>query len=242
VAEPVLRLAGVRKSYGATEVLHGIDLELAPGEFVALIGPSGSGKSTLLNIVGLLDRPSSGALAIDGRDIACLDDAALTRLRGRSIGFVFQYHHLIGAFSALENVMMPMLLERGRPDEAMRAAAAALLDRVGLGPWAGKRVTTLSGGQQQRVAVARALAMRPPLVLADEPTGNLDTKAAEGVFELMREVNTAGKTAFLLVTHNPDLARRCDRIVELVDGQIVRTPTAGSRAVDRDQRRSAAAV
>jgi lipoprotein-releasing system ATP-binding protein len=224
VPDPVLRLAAVRKSYGATEVLHGIDLELLKGEFVALIGPSGSGKSTLLNIVGLLDRPSAGELSIEGHDTARLAESALTRLRGRSIGFVFQYHHLIGAFSALENVMMPMLLERGWPDEAMRAAAAQLLDRVGLAPWADKRVTTLSGGQQQRVAVARALAMRPPLVLADEPTGNLDTKAAEGVFALMREVNAASGTAFLLVTHNPDLAQRCDRIVELVDGQIVPGP------------------
>jgi lipoprotein-releasing system ATP-binding protein len=230
VPEPVLRLAGVRKSYGATEVLHGIDFELGQGEFVALMGPSGSGKSTLLNIVGLLDRPTSGHLSIEGHDTARLDESALTRLRGRSIGFVFQHHHLIGAFSAIENVMMPMLLERGRPDEAMRVAAADLLERVGLARWKDKRVTTLSGGQQQRVAVARALAMRPPLVLADEPTGNLDTQSAEGVFELMREVNAAGGTAFLLVTHNPDLARRCDRTVELVDGQIVRPDAVGLQA------------
>ena len=223
--ESVLELRGVRKSYGdgevATEVLHGVDLTLTRGEFVALMGPSGSGKSTLLNIVGLLDRPSSGTLRIEGRDTAELDEAGLTRLRGHSIGFVFQYHHLISAFTAIENVMMPMLLERGHPDEAMRVAAAALLERVGLAPWAGKRVNTLSGGQQQRVAVARALAMRPPLVLADEPTGNLDTKSAEGVFELMRQVNTASNTSVLLVTHNRDLALRCDRIVELVDGRIV---------------------
>jgi lipoprotein-releasing system ATP-binding protein len=225
VAEPVLELTGVRKSYGegsaANEVLHGIDLALAAGEFVALMGPSGSGKSTLLNVVGLLDRPSAGRLRIEGRDTASLDDAELTRLRGHSIGFVFQYHHLINAFSAIENVMMPRLLDRGRPDAQMRAAAAALLDRVGLAPWAERPVNTLSGGQQQRVAVARALAMAPPLVLADEPTGNLDTRAAEGVFELMREVNAASGTAMLLVTHNRDLALRCDRLVELVDGRIV---------------------
>ena len=223
--DPVLELRGVRKSYGdgevTTEVLHGIDLKLERGEFVALMGPSGSGKSTLLNVVGLLDRPSSGVLRIEGHDTAALDEAGLTRLRGHSIGFVFQYHHLISAFSAIENVMMPKLLERGRPDEEMRVAAAALLDRVGLAPWAGKPVNTLSGGQQQRVAVTRALAMSPPLVLADEPTGNLDTKSADGVFEVMREVNVASGTAVLLVTHNRDLALRCDRIVELVDGRIV---------------------
>ena len=224
--DPVLALAGVRKSYGTTEVLHGIDLALARGEFAALIGPSGSGKSTLLNIVGLLDRPSAGELRIDGRDTARLDEAELTRLRGHSIGFVFQYHHLIGAFTAIENVMMPMLVERGRADAAMRARAAELLDRVGLTPWADKGVTTLSGGQQQRVAVARALAMAPPLVLADEPTGNLDTQSAEGVFALMREVNAASGTAFLVVTHNRDLAARCDRTIELVDGRIVAGATA----------------
>ena len=222
--EDVLRLEQVRKSYrsGAveTEVLHGIDLALAPGEFVALVGPSGSGKSTLLNIIGLLDRPDSGRLLIQGRDTAALDEAQLTRLRGRSIGFVFQYHHLISAFTAVENVMMPMLLERGRPDARMRAAAAELLDRVGLAPWLDKPVKTLSGGQQQRVAVARALAMGPPLVLADEPTGNLDTRSADGVFEVMREVNAGSGTAFLVVTHNLELAGRCDRSIELVDGRI----------------------
>ena len=212
------------KTYGegerAVEVLHGVDLVLARGEFVALMGPSGSGKSTLLNIVGLLDSPTGGVLRLEGRETARLADAELTRLRGHAIGFVFQYHHLIGAFSALENVMMPMLLERGRPDAAMRQRAGLLLDRVGLRPWADKRVTTLSGGQQQRVAVARALAMAPALVLADEPTGNLDTVSADGVFETMRAVNRESGTAILFVTHNPELARRCDRIVRLVDGRI----------------------
>ncbi len=226
MADDVLRLEGVRKSYAApgappNEVLHGIDLALAPDEFVALIGPSGSGKSTLLNVVGLLDRPDAGRLLVAGQDTASLDEAALTRLRGRTIGFVFQYHYLLSAFSAIENVMMPMLLARGRPDAAMHEAAAALLDSVGLTPWRDKPVNTLSGGQQQRVAVARALAMRPPLILADEPTGNLDTKSADGVFEVMREVNRASGTAFLFVTHDPRLADRCERVVDLVDGRIV---------------------
>ncbi|MGZ5048624.1 MAG: ABC transporter ATP-binding protein [Usitatibacter sp.] len=224
--DPVLSLAGVRKSYRSgnappNEVLHGIDLELARGEFVALMGPSGSGKSTLLNVIGLLDRPDGGVLRIEGRDTAALDEAALTKLRGHSVGFVFQYHYLIPAFSAVENVMMPMLLEKGRPDASMRTRAASLLDKVGLTPWLDSRVNNLSGGQQQRVAVARSLAMNPPLILADEPTGNLDTKSAGGVFDLMREVNKASGTTFLFVTHNPALAARCDRIVQLVDGRIV---------------------
>ena len=223
--EAVLALENVRKSYrtgaAAVEVLHGIDLTLARGEFVALVGPSGSGKSTLLNVVGLLDRPDSGRIVVQGLDTSTLDETALTRLRGRSIGFVFQYHHLIAAFTAIENVMMPMLLARGRPDDAMHAKAAVLLDKVGLTPWSDSLVNNLSGGQQQRVAVARALAMDPVLLLADEPTGNLDTKSAEGVFAELRAVNAASGTAVLLVTHNLDLARRCDRTVELVDGRIV---------------------
>jgi lipoprotein-releasing system ATP-binding protein len=222
----VLRLHGVRKSFGMgtpreVEVLHGIDLVLQRGEFCALIGPSGSGKSTMLNLIGLLDRPTAGTLVIEGRDTRDMDDAALTQLRGRSIGFVFQHHHLIGAFTAAENVMMPLLLDRNRPDAAMRRGAEALLDRVGLLPWKDSRVGNLSGGQQQRVAIARALAMSPALVLADEPTGNLDTKSADGVFDLLREMNRTSRTTFLIVTHDPRLAQRCDRIVEVVDGRIV---------------------
>ena len=201
-------------------MLHDIDLTVAHGEFLALIGPSGSGKSTLLNIIGLLDRPTRGRLLIRDQDTATLGDAAITRLRGHTIGFVFQYHHLIGAFTALENVMMPMLADRGFPDEAMAERAADLMARVGLERFAGNLALNLSGGQQQRVAVARALAMNPDLVLADEPTGNLDTKSAEGVFELMRQVNRESGTSFVLVTHNMDLARRCDRIIEVVDGRI----------------------
>ena len=224
--DEVLRLDGVRKSYGRgtateNEVLHGIDLVLRRGEFAALIGPSGSGKSTLLNVVGLLDRPDGGKLYVQGADTSQLDERALTKLRGHTIGFVFQYHYLLSAFSAVENVMMPLLLEHGRPDDAMREKAEALLDKVGLTPWRGSLVNNLSGGQQQRVAVARALAMSPPLLLADEPTGNLDTKSADGVFDLMRSVNRASGTAFLFVTHDPRLAERCERVIELVDGRIV---------------------
>jgi lipoprotein-releasing system ATP-binding protein len=226
VDDEVLRLEGVSKSYGLgtpaeAEVLHDIDLVLEKGEFSALIGPSGSGKSTLLNIVGLLDQPTRGKLYISGKDTSTLDEASLTQLRGREIGFVFQYHYLLSAFTALENVMMPLLLERGRPDEQMRATARELLEKVGLLQWQNSRATNMSGGQQQRIAIARALALNPALILADEPTGNLDTQSANNVFQLMKQVSAASKTTVLLVTHNMDLARRCDRIIELVDGRLV---------------------
>jgi lipoprotein-releasing system ATP-binding protein len=224
-AEPVVLLEAVCKSYNVgmpveTEVLHGIDLALERGEFCALMGPSGSGKSTLLNIIGLLDRPTSGRLSIDGRLASGLDDKALTRLRGHTIGFIFQYHHLIPAFTALENVMMPMLLDRGRPDAGMRSRAGELLASVGLTQWRNNLAANMSGGQQQRVAVARALAMQPAVLLADEPTGNLDTVSAQGVFDLMREVNRTQRTTILIVTHNRALAEQCSRIVEIVDGRI----------------------
>jgi len=221
-----LRIEGVHKSYRTgtpleAEVLHGIDLVLERGEFAALIGPSGSGKTTLLNVIGLLDRPTGGRLLIEGQETSRLAEAELTRLRGRSIGFVFQYHHLLPAFTALENVMMPILAARGRADDAMRATAADLLDKVGLTPWRDSKATEISGGQQQRVAIARALAMGPALVLADEPSGNLDTRSADGVFDALREINETSHTTFLIVTHDPRLAQRCDRIIELVDGHIV---------------------
>ena len=221
----ILRLEGVKKSYNVgtpieVEVLHGIDMALAAGEFAALIGPSGSGKSTLLHIVGLLERPTSGRILIQGREIGALGEAALTELRGRTLGFVFQFHHLLPEFSALENVMMPTLIEEGRPTHAMRDRARWLLGKVGLGDAVDKRPSALSGGMQQRVAIARALAMNPPLVLADEPTGNLDSRTADDIFALMREFNREEGAAFLIVTHDPRLAARCDRRVELMDGRI----------------------
>jgi lipoprotein-releasing system ATP-binding protein len=225
VAEEILRLEKVCKSYNVglptqVEVLHDINLSLQHGEFLALMGPSGSGKSTLLNIVGLLDRPTAGRLLIKGHDTSALGDTDITHLRGHTIGFVFQYHLLISAFTARENVMMPMLVDRGFPSPEIEQRATRLLAQVGLERFGDNLANNMSGGQQQRVAVARALAMNPDLVLADEPTGNLDTKSADSVFELMREVNRESGTSFLLVTHNIDLARRCDRIIEVVDGRI----------------------
>ena len=222
---PVLELQGIRKSFNVgadneIEVLHGIDMCLYPGDFCAVVGPSGSGKSTLLNTVGLLDRPSSGSLCITGLETTQLSDAQLTHLRGHSIGFVFQYHHLLSAFSALENVMMPMYAAQGLMDAIMRERAAQLLDSVGMRPWLHAPANRLSGGQQQRVAVARALAMQPALILADEPTGNLDSKSADGVFALLRSVCKEHATAVLFVTHNPELSERCDRTIEVIDGRL----------------------
>ena len=221
-----LRLQGIRKSYGAgtlheTEVLHGIDMSLVRGEFVALIGPSGSGKSTLLNIIGLLDKPSAGKLFLIGQEAEDLPDKALTQLRAKAVGFVFQFHNLLPAFTAVENVMLPLLASQGRPNAAMRARAEDLISQVGLKDWGHHPANDLSGGQQQRVAIARALVMQPALVLADEPTGNLDTVSADNVFALMRQISRGG-TAFLIVTHDPRLAARCDRVIELVDGKIQR--------------------
>jgi len=223
--EAVVQLSGVRKAFNIgtpfeTEVLHGIDLTLQRGDFCAVVGPSGSGKSTLLNIVGLLDRPSSGTLKIGSEETTVLDDRALTRLRGHTIGFVFQYHHLITAFTALENVMIPMLGAAGFPNAQMRERAAQLIDGVGLTPWKDNLAGAMSGGQQQRVAIARALAMNPAVLLADEPTGNLDTKSADSVFALLRQVNQDQGTTVLFVTHNPELARRCDKTIQVVDGMV----------------------
>ncbi len=222
---PLIALQGVTKRYNVgrpneAEVLHGIDLSLARGEFAALIGPSGSGKSTLLNIIGLLERLTGGSYRIDGEDTAALDDAALTQRRATTLGFVFQFHHLLPAFSALENVTLPALMREGRVSPARLAHARAVLDAVGLGAAMHKRPGELSGGMQQRVAIARAVVLQPPLVLADEPTGNLDTASADEVFALLRQMHAQLQTSFLVVTHDPRLAARCDRTITLVDGRI----------------------
>lgn len=224
--EEVLRLAALGKTYNpgtplAQQVLHDIDLRLGRGELTALIGPSGSGKSTLLNVIGLLDSPSAGELYLLGQPTRELDDAARTRLRNEAIGFVFQFHHLIPAFSVLDNVLMPLMIRHGKPTPEDIALARELLDAVGLAEFADKKANQISGGQQQRVAIARALVTRPALLLADEPTGNLDTKTAESVFALFRRFNREFGCAVLVVTHDPRLAASCARTVQLVDGHIV---------------------
>ncbi len=231
---PLLQLSDIRKSYNVglpnqAEVLHGVSLQLDPGEFVALIGPSGSGKSTLLNIVGLLERPTAGSYRIQGQETAGLADAALTQLRSAALGFVFQFHHLLPAFSALENVTLPALMREGRVSAPQLERARKVLAAMGLEQAFGKRPSELSGGMQQRVAIARALVLEPPLVLADEPTGNLDTASSDEVFALMRRMHAELGTSFLVVTHDPRLAERCDRVIELVDGRVKRdqvTPPA----------------
>jgi lipoprotein-releasing system ATP-binding protein len=222
---PLIELVDVHKTYGvgtdvAVEVLHGIDFTLRAGEFTALIGPSGSGKSTLLNLIGLLEPPTAGAYRLNGRETTALPEAELTRLRATTIGFVFQFHHLLPAFSATENVLIPGLIAHGPVTAPRREAARDVLRAVGLGDRLDYLPRKLSGGQQQRVAIARALSLAPPLVLADEPTGNLDTHSADEIFALMRRFNAERGVAFLIVTHDARLARRCDRIVELVDGTI----------------------
>lgn len=223
---PLVRLAGLRKTYNeglpnAEEVLHGIDLELQPGEFTALIGPSGSGKSTLLNALGLLETASGGSYQLAGQDVTVFSDDERTLARHSRLGFIFQFHHLLPAFTALENVMLPAQMRpQGLTEQLIRSRASELLDAVGLQDAHHKKPQELSGGMQQRVAIARALVLAPQLVLADEPTGNLDTQTSDSIFALLRQFNRERGTALLIVTHDPRLAARCDRIIELVDGKV----------------------
>ncbi|MCM2319133.1 MAG: ABC transporter ATP-binding protein [Pseudomonas sp.] len=224
--EEVLRLERLRKTYNPgtpleLEVLHALDLRLVRGELAALIGPSGSGKSTLLNVIGLLDSPSAGELYLLRQPTRAMDDEQRTHLRNQAIGFVFQFHHLIPAFSVLDNVLMPLMIRHGKPTPTDIERARELLDAVGLADFAQKKANQISGGQQQRVAIARALVTQPALLLADEPTGNLDTKTAEGVFELFRRFNREFGCAVLVVTHDPRLSASCARTIQLVDGSIV---------------------
>ena len=200
-------------------VLKAVSLEIKRGELVAIVGASGVGKTTLLHILGTLDRPTSGTVRFDGNDVFAMDDQTLAEFRNRKIGFVFQFHHLLPEFTALENVMLPALIRRQSEAEA-RAAAEAVLKEVGLEHRLVHRIGELSGGEQQRVAVARALVLHPDLVLADEPTGNLDTHTGEEVFKLLRDLNRAKGITFVIVTHNEALSRQADRIIRMVDGQI----------------------
>jgi len=226
MSDIILHLQNVCKSYAegtplAFEVLHHIDMDIRGGELMALVGPSGSGKSTLLNLLGLLDQVTSGSIHLDGVDTTRLSAAERTALRGNKIGFVFQFHHLLPAFTALENVYLPAQAQHRFCTREIRERAAALLAEVGLTDVANRMATKLSGGQQQRVAVARALMMNPPLLLADEPTGNLDTATADQVFDLFRRLLLERGSAALVVTHDPRLAERADRVLSLVDGRIV---------------------
>ena len=224
---PLVELRRLTKDYNVgqpteVQVLHGLDLRIEQGEFAALIGPSGSGKSTLLNILGLLERASGGEYLLQGQAVQHLHDDELTRLRREALGFVFQFHHLLPAFTALENVSLPALMRDGRVSSVQRGRALELLDAVGLSAAVDRKPAQLSGGMQQRVAIARALMLQPSLVLADEPTGNLDTTSSAEVFALLRRIHQQVGTTFLVVTHDPRLAARCDRVIELVDGRVHR--------------------
>lgn len=213
------------KTYGEgeaeTRVLKGLDLELAEGDLAALLGPSGSGKSTLLTILGTLMQPTSGQHIMLGEDLTRARDAALTEFRNRHIGFVFQFHHLLPDFTALENVIFPTAISNGRETAAARRRGEELLERVGLAERIDFRATQLSGGQKQRVAIARALMNQPELVLADEPTGNLDRESASQVMDLIAEINTEEKTTFLISTHDEKIAAACRRQIKVVDGRTV---------------------
>jgi lipoprotein-releasing system ATP-binding protein len=223
-SHPALVLRDLRRTYrteaGELPVLRGANLALRVGEIVALVAPSGAGKSTLLHVAGLLDRPDGGAVLIEGRDAGGLSDAARTAIRRDTIGFVYQFHHLLGEFTALENVVLPQMIA-GKPRRAAAERAMGLLASFGLEPRAGHLPGKLSGGEQQRVAIARALANAPEVLLADEPTGNLDVNTAGVVFEELLAMVRRENLAALIATHNPELAARMDRTVTLRDGRVL---------------------
>ena len=221
---PMIQVTDLHKSFPMGEqtltVLKGINLTIERGELIAVVGASGAGKSTLLHILGLLDQPTKGTVLFEGQNLFKLPEQAQAEFRNRRIGFVFQFHHLLPEFTALENACMPALIQR-RPPEEVEVEAVAILNEVGLGGRLRHKPGELSGGEQQRVAVARALLQRPDLVLADEPTGNLDTYTGDALFSLLRDLNKARGTTFVIVTHNDKLSAQADRIVHMQDGQII---------------------
>ncbi len=223
---PILQLKGIRKSYyigkpNQLEILHGIDLTVYPGEFVAIVGESGSGKSTLMNIIGALDRPTEGSYHIDGVDVDAASDKTLAAIRNRKIGFVFQTFNLIGRTTAQKNVELPMLYA-GLPARQRAARAKELLAQMGMAERAAHQPNELSGGQKQRVAIARAMANDPALLLADEPTGALDSETSRTVMDIFHTLHKQQGKTILLITHNPALAQECDRVLTLLDGRIVK--------------------
>jgi lipoprotein-releasing system ATP-binding protein len=219
----VITTTALKKTFktpaGELEILKGIDLKIEAGEFVSVVGASGVGKSTLMHILGTLDRPTSGTLFIGGRNVTEMDEAELTAFRNRTVGFVFQFHHLLPEFTILENAMMPALIG-GEPHSAAEGRAEAILKTLGLSHRLTHRPGEVSGGEQQRVAVARALVMGPRVVLADEPTGNLDTRTGGDLFDLLSAINREQGTTFVMVTHNEALSGRCSRVIEMRDGMI----------------------
>ena len=234
-----IALRDIRKTYGTTvptHALRGITLDFVAGEYAAIIGRSGSGKTTLLNIMGTLDRPTSGALVVGGEDLFRLDDDGLARFRNRTVGFIFQFHHLLPEFNALENVLIPHRVYRGRVGADVLRRGKELLERVGVGNRMHSRANNLSGGEQQRVAIARALINEPRIVFADEPTGNLDSDTSEDVKALLRSINRELGTTFLIVTHDRHIAAGCDRVVEIDDGLIRRDFRTADASEDENWR------
>lgn len=228
----VVETRELRKTYFGkvtVPVLHGIDLRIFAGEFVAIIGQSGSGKSTLLNILGALDVPTSGTVLINGVDISTLDDDALADLRSEEVGFIFQFHHLLDEYTCLENVLLPLIIRQGSVGDAERDRVIRLLERVGLGHRLDNHPDEMSGGENQRCAIVRALANAPRIVLADEPTGNLDSRSGQEVFALMRDMNREVDVAFVMVTHDDRLAQAADRILLIEDGRM--------RQLDKEEHR-----
>ena len=221
----VLQLINIDKSYGekiVTKVLNNINLTFYEGEFTAIIGQSGSGKSTLLNIIGSLDKPTSGDILFRGDNISHFTNNEMANFRNRSIGFIFQFHFLLPEFTVLENVLMPTWIKYGYDTEKDKERALELLEYVGLKDFINRNSNNLSGGQQQRVAIARALMNNSDIILADEPTGNLDSESSKQIYNLLREINIKFKTTFIIVTHDPRISNMCDRVIEIMDGKIIK--------------------